>query len=241
MKNFDKLYEKTKQELPEDFKELENYKYRTLSINQTLALLVFLPIIVAVIPAVIFQNGTVFIYCLGLYIACIVGILLVIAFVSEKQARINPPGTYRSIFTRMLYNYNNTFHIQPLYNGPEEELYIDYGLFEKVSEFYKSDRINGYIEDNIEMTLSDIKVYGKPTDTSINDDFIGLFCIFKLPFDTNSVIALRSDVRKNSFTGKQPKLQMDNQTFEETFNVYASDKILAMRIFTADFMQYILD
>ena len=241
MKNFDKLYEKTKKDLPDDFNILETIKYRSLTLGQTLALIVILPILVSVVPAIILKDELVFINCLIIYVAFFMVVLFIIGIIDQRQSHINAPRIYRSIFTRMLCNYNDTFHMQEIYNSSEQKLYIDYGLFEKVSEFHISDKIIGYIENNIEMTLCDIKVYGKTTDASINDDFVGLFCVFKLPFDTNSVIALRSDVRKNSFTGKQPKLQMDNQTFEKTFNVYASDSILAMRIFTADFMQYILD
>lgn len=245
MKNFDELYNKTKQELPDEFSILETTNYFRLSVGQILLLIVFLPILITVIPAIIFENYSLFIYLLAGYIAFFIVVLMFIGIVQQKQDSVNAPEVYKSVFKRMLFNYNNNFRLETRFNSPEEDIYKNLGFFEKVSEFHMSDRILGYLDNDPrfikQITMCDIKVYGKTTDTSINDDFVGLFCIFHLPFDTQSVIALRSDVRKNSFTGNVPKLEMDNQTFEKKFDVYASDKILAMRIFTADFMQYILD
>ena len=88
MKNFNELYNKTKQELPDEFRLLETTNHFSLSGVQLLILIVLLPILVIIVPTIIFESHLLFIDLLAGYIAFFFVVLFVIGTIKQKQANL---------------------------------------------------------------------------------------------------------------------------------------------------------
>ena len=244
MNNFNELYEKARSKNPEAFEQIEKSNKLVLSSSQFLILFLFVPLGIIPFVSFIFWSLMLFIVLIFIYIICFIIVITILGLKESSQKTLKNnddlPYLYKDIFSSILKQYNPSFNFSASRYEQSETKYR-LGYFEEHIEFHSNDTIIGKIDEAIPIAICDIKAFGKSTNATINNDFIGLFCICTLPINTNSVIALRSDVKTNSFSSNQPKLNMDNASFESKFNVYASDRLLAMRIFTADFMQYILD
>lgn len=100
-------------------------------------------------------------------------------------------------------------------------------------------KMNDYIEysqGNSEIEIANIWAYEMPGNE--NDmTFFGLFA------QTDSVKPIEQFIKisKNKLNKKKSKIDMDSSDFEEIFDIYAEDKIYAMRILTADVMMLLLD
>lgn len=101
---------------------------------------------------------------------------------------------------------------------------------EKSFGIYYDDYIEGYLHDNIYIKMIDVKEY--------ENKFAGIFAYTV----TNNRINDRINIVKNSTViTDYSKIKLDSQEFEQYFNVYSENKILAMQLLTSDVMELILD
>ena len=122
----------------------------------------------------------------------------------------------------------------------------DYKMAEfdnKIFNVYRSDdHIVGRLEDNSIMRMTNLLVQYRTQSTdgdSVETLFHGIFVDIKI----NKNIGANIKILKNkllSFANKE-KLELDSEEFEKIFDVYADNNNVAMRILTADVMQYMLD
>lgn len=169
-------------------------------------------------------------------------IAVIICTIFTKYSSYNK--TYKNIIISRLVSYydeNLKFttdtHIQKSeYNLAE---------FEHYDHFYSNDYVYGKIDNLIDFHFGDVRTTqettdsdGRKTETKI---FQGIFSSAKLNKTIPNTIKIRSD---KGLLGKlapnKTLMSMDSQEFEKHFDVYANDKILAMRILTSDIMDYMI-
>lgn len=127
-----------------------------------------------------------------------------------------------------------------------ENAYID-ADFDGLSFDYitEEDWVEGQIDENNFFKITDIKVKEEyrdsDGDTRTHTLFEGLF--YSIETDKNIGTCLKININKNNAIegAKDYQVTMDNHEFEDVFDVYCDDKILAMRILTTDIMEIIMN
>lgn len=122
--------------------------------------------------------------------------------------------------------------------------------FERYDRYHSEDLIHGTLKNNCQFAMSEVLTEDEHTDSNgkkkYSTIFSGLFAKMETPKPFNTLLYLRNDKKdKNllvrAFAGKLPfdklRVQLDSPEFEKVFDVYASDKIIAMQLLTADIMQ----
>lgn len=109
------------------------------------------------------------------------------------------------------------------------------------NRFSADDYIEGNLDTDITIELVDIhlqNVTGSGRSRHTEEIFQGIFGLSKCNKNINTYIK----VSKNKFKlfDNNARLEMDSQEFEKYFDIYSEDKILAMRILTADTMEYLI-
>ena len=130
----------------------------------------------------------------------------------------------------------------------EEKMKKDYGVAkfdDEPYDFYsEDDHIFGKLDDNIEINLSDIKV--KRIGRSKSEEpvvvlFDGIFAYTKTKREYENDIIVNA-IGKNFDRQNLPyKVELDNREFEHKFDVYCENRVLPMRILTADVMEDLLE
>lgn len=122
--------------------------------------------------------------------------------------------------------------------------------FKRYERYHSEDLIQGTLKNGCKFSMSEVLTERKQSDGNGNaiyvPMFIGLFGKVETPKPFNTVLYLRKDkIDKNILTktfacnslSDQPRIQLDSPEFEEIFDVYGSDPIIAMQLLTADIMQ----
>lgn len=123
------------------------------------------------------------------------------------------------------------------------KLIYSQGEFESYDLYYTEDLIQGVIEGKYDVTMAEVHTMNESTDedgnTSRTTVFHGLVAKIDFEKQVKAQIKIRKD--KIKLFNKETRVEMDSGEFEENFDVYATDKIIAMQILTADIMQMMLD
>lgn len=130
------------------------------------------------------------------------------------------------------------------------QLEFEAARFEKVDLLNAEDYIYGTLKSNCEFEMSEVKTWvidkSHDGDIKYSEVFSGLFAKIETPKPFNTLLYIRKDRKdKNILNGKlsrklpfdKLRMQLDSPEFEKVFDVYASDKIIAMQLLTADIMQ----
>lgn len=227
MKNFSDIYQKL---YKENHEELETLRKK----NQKTRIILFICVLIIAIIVSLAINTI-----MGVFIG-IIGLIFSAALPVSKKLNT----LYKSKIIKKLVNYyddgldfSSTMHLSP-YDYKQAE-------FEHFDEFFSNDLIFGKIDKTIKFQAGDVRTEDVHTDSDGNTTrtpiFSGLFSIAELNKNIHSTIKIRSD---KGILGKalsnKTLMQMDSQEFEKKFDVYATDKILAMRILTSDILDYML-
>ena len=108
--------------------------------------------------------------------------------------------------------------------------------FDKITlnDFTHDDYIEGNLTEDTHITFADINVNSNPQAI-----FRGIFAFT----NTNKNIQTSIKIAKNGLKiiDNENRVEMDSKEFEKYFDVYSNDKILSMRLLTADIMQLLTD
>jgi len=235
MKNFNEIYQKIYQDNHEELEKLRKSSNKRKYIIFAISIVM---VIFIIINAIHLENLGDYIEPLVVLIIFLTGLPLLLP-VSKKYKHV-----FKSkVMTELVkyYDPNLTFNEiglipQSLYKEAE---------FERYDIYTANDLISGKIDNTIEVKLGDVHTSDQSSDsngaTTTTTVFQGLFSAALLNKDLNSTIKIRSD---KGFLGKllpnKKLLQMDSQEFEKNFDIYADDKILAMRLLTSDILDYML-
>lgn len=225
MKNFDEIY-----------KILSNIS--TEKIDNARKKFLTKTVITLIIAALFIIAGT---YLLKGFIFFLIIIAVIISTILIRIYSSSISEIYKKeIITKLVSSYDENLQFDSTAHMEK----IDYMLaeFERFDHFYSNDLIYGKIDGIIDFKLGDVRTEdvdhdsdGHKTRTTL---FRGLFSVEKLNKDINTTIKIRLD--KFFKLPNKSMLSMDSQEFEKYFDVYSTDKILAMRILTSDIMDYML-
>lgn len=235
MKNFNQIYEKIYEQATVDNIEEKRKEYLKQSNKTKLKALII--------------GGTICIIFAILKLYVLLPFAIIITFFSLFLSGSSSHNSYKKeykskIISSLVTNYDEHLYFngelqipRTIYNAAE---------FEGYDNFYSNDYIHGKIDGIIPIQLGDIKTENEHTDSDGNTTyttvFRGLFSEATLSKDLFNIIKIRSDKGKLAklFSGKE-QVEMDSQEFEKYFDVFSSDKILAVRILTSDIMNYMID
>lgn len=137
--------------------------------------------------------------------------------------------------------------------GISSSSYID-AEFEKYDRYSSEDLMQGILKNNCNFSMSEVLTEYETTDKNGNIQYHTLFCGILSKVETpkpfNASLYLRKDrkdknILARTFSSKLPfdklRVELDSQEFEKIFDVYCSDKIIAMQLLTADIMQLLIE
>ena len=110
------------------------------------------------------------------------------------------------------------------------------------NRFYQDDYIEGNIEEDVNMKIFDLHIQNvvkRGKNTYTEEIFQGIFARCTSLNNINTTIKITRN--KLKILDSKDRIQMDSGEFEEYFDVYAEDKITAMRILTSEIMQCLID
>lgn len=128
---------------------------------------------------------------------------------------------------------------------PEKSITVDLysrSLFsDNFTDFFSNDLILSK-ENNIVMSdlvLTRVEGSGKKRRTVTV--FEGMFLKLELDFNINSNVRVLLDKCMYDIYIKEKKIDIDSSEFEEKFNIYTNNRMIAMQIFTSDVMAEIIE
>lgn len=151
----------------------------------------------------------------------------------DKSLKYEPDkGITRDIYRKAKFNMFEKDEFETKYSNVLD-------LCPNIDNSYSSDDlIYGNINANCKLLMGEI--YSKTTKRNGTFSvFEGLFAEIDTPKQFSEVIYIRENKKEVSFPNL--KIQLDSEEFEEIFDVYASNKILAMQLLTSDVMQELLE
>ena len=232
MKNFNDIYEKVYKECNEELEILRKERR-----NKVIIVAVVVIIIGFVISKFFYRYYRYYNTYIFLFSICIV---FIYASKSKKGSRYNLIFKEKVIKTLVKeYSSKLTFEnnrgIAPITYSQAE--------FERFDKYESEDLISGTLEGGYIINIGEVKTQrvtrDQDGDRTTETLFHGLFANVKL----DKILRASIKIRKNGITlfKGQEKLEMDSGEFERKFNVYTTDKIVAMQLLTADVMQMLLD
>ena len=127
--------------------------------------------------------------------------------------------------------------------GISSEEYKQIG-YEKYDNFKSDDYMKGVLKNGCKIELADVLTHKVSQDSSSKSMllFTGIFSVIESPKEFNEILYIVQDsVAINQNNIKVEKIDLDSQEFEKNFNVYGTNKIVAMQLLTADIMQMLTE
>ena len=153
---------------------------------------------------------------------------------------LNPKFLYRHFIKRA--RIANTYNWREMERNKEiMEHYLDADFDGKtMCIIEENERVEGFTKEKFYFSMSDLLVmneYTLPDGKTVSKKiFEGLFCWTEIENNLNT--CLKININKNNKINYQ--VRMDSSEFENLFDIYCDDKILAMRILTADIMELLI-
>lgn len=227
MKNFNNIYEAVYKKYAEPMEE------KRKAARNGLVLVTLMSLALGIILTIITGHG------LFLIIAIVVMVLYIAMSKNNKEYKA---FFKNNIIKTFIKEYSETLEYIPE-QGITPSTYKE-GEFETYYDRYTTeDLIQGVLDDQYTITMAEIHTEREDRDedghTSYTTIFHGLFAKVEFTKMVNANIKIRRNVLLSKV--KKDKLEMDSAEFEKKFDVYSTDKIMAMQLLTADIMQILLD
>lgn len=131
--------------------------------------------------------------------------------------------------------------------------------FEKYDRYRAEDLMKGTLKNNCNFEMSEVLTEDEHKDSEGHTQYSTLFCGMLAKIETpkpfNARLYLRKDRKDKNIinraftgrllTGRVPfgnlRINLDSQEFEKYFDVYCTDKIIAMQLLTPDVMQLLVN
>lgn len=251
--DFEKWYEKISKQFNEELLQLEEivakenknnlhrFKKSMLIFLLLIVVLVFIGIVFNIINISfsIIMTGT----SLGL------PILIVLVFPNHKESVQKRIDIRKSIIDIMFKSFDNSIEYSPE-EGISSEVYNKAGV-ERYNN-YASDHLMSFsINNNYKLQMAETSAYYEYIDRNgerkIESRFSGTFATLNTPKPFKESVYIKKDSHEQYFgsTKKVPlnstRIELDSQEFEENFDVYASNQIVAMQLLTSDVMVILND
>ena len=153
----------------------------------------------------------------------------------SKEYRQEYKGT---IIANFIHLFNSNLQYIPNEENFMTEAYDKSGLEREIRERYcEQNYIEGRINDNVKMQMAEVKT----TITVNTDNGTSERTLFNGMFVETNCDNIKSSIMIMGNADSSKKTEMDSSEFEECFDVFSDDRILAMRILTHDVMSMLSD
>lgn len=226
MKNFNEIYEKVYKESNDTLEKARNRA------RNGIICITFIMITIGTILSIMTKSPF-FIFGTFLIIALYMG------FSKDNKNYINL--FKEKVIKTFVKEYSETLEYIPNL-GISKQIYRN-GEFENFDTFYSEDLIKGTLDGNYKINMSEVHTEKESKDedghTTYYTVFRGLFAEIILDKNVKTKLKIRKD--NISLFGNKDKIKMDSSEFEKIFNVYSTDKIIAMQLLTSDIMQMFIE
>ena len=237
MKSFDEIYNQIYNSFHTDL-EIIRKKQKNILITAILIVIILFPSIILLLLG---YNSQIPLLNMLVVILMISAIILIILSMFNKN-KFNK--IYKeNVISKLVEGYDSNLKY-------DQKLRITSGTykqaeFESYNNYHSDDLIYGNLDGKIKIQIGDVRTEMETTDSEGNSStvvlFRGLFSQANLNQNIGTVIKIRSDKGKlEKLLSKKSLMQMDSQVFEKEFDVFAQDKIIAMRILTSDILDYMI-
>lgn len=134
--------------------------------------------------------------------------------------------------------------------GIDSRIYSE-AQFEEYNVYNSSELITGTINRSCKLNLAEVITKNQIKCGNgrriTKNSFSGLFAQIETPKIFDTTLYITKDIKDTTFLGQlkkvpfnEEKTQLDSQEFEKIFDIYSSDKIVAMQLLTADIMELMI-
>lgn len=183
-----------------------------------------------------FSNLNIYFSLLFLALAIIMYISI---FFLTKSATSEYINMYKNkIIGGIIESFNLNLDYSPTVNDQKYviNLYKSANLYSRYyNDFFADDYIKGFLGNGTPIQIFNIITNRAESAYNKTIIFNGLFAVADLTFDASSNILIARKI----IPYEGASIQTDNQDFEKNFLLFSDDKILAMRIFTPEILDFI--
>lgn len=255
---FEKWYENISNKFKEELIELEEIskkeKERNISRFKKSILILLVILAVFIIAGINIMRmlgngiGISILYstfvCIVFGVAFILPILIVIILTNHKESNKKRIAIRKSILNIMTKSFDNLIEYYPkegiapeIYNEADVEHFDSYD-----SNHLMSFSVNG--NNNLKMaeTIAQYIYTNGKGESEIRTTFAGTFATLNIPKPFKERVYIKKDMHNGNDNNakklpyKDMRIELDSQEFEEKFDVYASNQIVAMQLLTSDIM-----
>ena len=227
MKNFNDIYEVLYKKYNEKME-----KFRKDILKEKLTTVVIGMIAFAIL-ANIFNNWAI------MFLAPIV-IFLKLTF--SKKERLYENSFKGELINALIKEYDENLNFEPE-RGIASAIYRK-GEFEGYDVYRSEDLITGKLEGKYKINMAEVRTRDRRTDSDGDSYYVTLFYGLFAEIELDKTIFAKLKLRKDKlklFGGGKERVELDSGEFEKIYDVYATDKIIAMQLLTADIMQMFID
>lgn len=169
-------------------------------------------------------------------------VLLVLFYLYIKTSSAYRKAFKELVIKRIVYLYNPELYFDAK-KGVSKMEYVESFFDGHFDRFYSEDFIQGQILDKFDFKMSQVRTEVEQVETDSNGNthiethtlFSGLFGIVEIQ---DSMI-MKMDITSNNFLNKYHKdrIEVDSSEFEEKYDMFSTDKVQAMEIFTSDIIE----
>lgn len=261
--SFEKWYENISNKFKEELIELEEIskkeKERNISRFKKSILILLVILAVFIIAGINMMRmlgngiGISILYstfvCIVFGVAFILPILIVIILTNHKESNKKRIAIRKSILNIMIKSFDNLIEYYPkegiapeIYNEADVEHFDSYD-----SNHLMSFSVNG--NNNLKMaeTIAQYIYTNRKGESEIRTAFAGTFAVLNIPKPFKERVYIKKDMHNGNDNNakklpyKDMRIELDSQEFEEKFDVYASNQIVAMQLLTSDIMLMLND
>ncbi len=192
--------------------------------------------------------GSVIVLMFPFYIPLIIIICLIKN--RKKPIKETAGGSYARqykeyIINELIKNFEDNVNYMPL-QGMPTNVYRE-AEFERFDRYSSDDYMELTLKNKCNAQMAEVHTEYKSTDkdghTHYYTLFRGIFAKIDTPKPFNQTFYLRKDAMfgRRAINPASPKIKLDSPEFEKYFDVYGSNKIVAVQLLTADIMQMLVE
>ncbi|MBR2430957.1 MAG: DUF3137 domain-containing protein [Clostridia bacterium] len=187
--------------------------------------------VIAIACLIFFENP--FMMRCGLLFGAIAGITI---FIDRKKAINQPVFVQKQAIQDLIKLINNTFVFSDEKQENIKQQYYKVASLagENVANYYSENHIYGYLDDKKEIYMEMAEAISTEKVDYPKDDEIIFFKGVFLVANINKKIYNTINITPNTYFYNTHNVKMDNTEFEKYFDIKCEDKVLVMRIFTAE-------
>lgn len=227
MKNFNDIYEVLYREYNDKLEQIRKDVVKEQIITLIMAL------VITIILSKIFHSWII--------------IILALVIVVFKSAFSRKSRLYKTIFKGELIKKLVKENDENLDFEPERgiaSIIYNKGEFERYDVFKSEDLITGKLEGKYKINMAEVYTEDKRKDSDGDTHYVTLFHGLFAEIEIDKIVFGKLKLRKNElklFGGNKERVELDSGEFERLYDVYSTDKIMAMQLLTSDIMQMFID